>query len=157
MTSARGLADLITEVERHGRVALDTEADSLHCYREKLCLLQISLPADGRWIGLSESASPARTDAKTNVSSSRGATSRSRNAIHPDFIVDPLANVDLAPLRDALVSKEYCAPWLALRSAIAASQHEFRAKTDFLYRYRRAHDRHSRIQFGCVGETLFRC
>ncbi len=106
ITSARGLADLITEVEPHGRVALDTEADSLHCYREKLCLLQISLPADRRSIGLSESASPARTDAKTNVSSSRGATSRSENAIHRDFIVDPLANVDLAPLRDALVSKE---------------------------------------------------
>ena len=100
ITSARGLADLITEVERHGRVALDTEADSLHCYREKLCLLQISLPADRRWIGLSED------DAKTNVSSSRGSTSRSENAIHRDFIVDPLADVDLAPLRDALVNKE---------------------------------------------------
>lgn len=106
ITSARQLTDLITEVERHGRVALDTEADSLHCYREKLCLLQISLPADRRWIDLSESASPARTDAKTNVSSSRGSTSRSENAIHRDFIVDPLADVDLAPLRDALVNKE---------------------------------------------------
>ena len=28
------------------RVALDTEADSLHAYREKLCLLQVSLPHD---------------------------------------------------------------------------------------------------------------
>src|ERR1039458_8724741 len=28
----------------HERVALDTEADSLHCYYEKLCLIQISLP-----------------------------------------------------------------------------------------------------------------
>lgn len=28
----------------HDRVALDTEADSLHCYFEKLCLIQISLP-----------------------------------------------------------------------------------------------------------------
>ena len=27
-----------------GRVALDTEADSLHCYFEKLCLIQISIP-----------------------------------------------------------------------------------------------------------------
>ncbi len=27
-----------------GRIALDTEADSLHCYFEKLCLIQISLP-----------------------------------------------------------------------------------------------------------------
>lgn len=29
-----------------GRVALDTEADSLHVYREKLCLIQVSLPSD---------------------------------------------------------------------------------------------------------------
>ncbi len=28
----------------HDRVAVDTEADSLHCYFEKLCLIQISLP-----------------------------------------------------------------------------------------------------------------
>ena len=27
-----------------GRIALDTEADSLHCYFEKLCLIQISVP-----------------------------------------------------------------------------------------------------------------
>ena len=27
-----------------GRVSLDTEADSLHCYFEKLCLIQISIP-----------------------------------------------------------------------------------------------------------------
>lgn len=53
----------------HDRVAIDTEADSLHCYREKLCLLQISI---------------------------RGG----------DFIVDPLVDVDLAPLRDALAKKE---------------------------------------------------
>ena len=44
ITSARQLADLIKEVEPHDRVAIDTEADSLHCYREKLCLLQISIP-----------------------------------------------------------------------------------------------------------------
>jgi len=69
ITSARGLADLITELEPHGRVAVDTEADSLHCYREKLCLLQISVPGH-------------------------------------DVIVDPLADVDLAPLGDVLVKKE---------------------------------------------------
>jgi ribonuclease D len=53
----------------HDRVAIDTEADSLHCYREKLCLLQISVPKH-------------------------------------DAIVDPLAGVDLAPLRDTLAKKE---------------------------------------------------
>jgi ribonuclease D len=69
ITAARELADLVTELHAHKRVAIDTEADSLHCYREKLCLLQISVP--GR-----------------------------------DAIVDPLADVDLAPLRDALTNKE---------------------------------------------------
>jgi ribonuclease D len=63
------LTDLVTELKPHDRIAIDTEADSLHCYREKLCLLQIS-------------------------------TSQR------DVIVDPLANVDLAPLRDALTEKE---------------------------------------------------
>jgi len=63
------LRELLPQLESVGRVALDTEADSLHCYKEKLCLLQISLP-------------------------------------ERDAIVDPLANVDLAPLGDALAGKE---------------------------------------------------
>ena len=37
------LAELVPLIERNARVAIDTEADSLHCYREKLCLLQVSL------------------------------------------------------------------------------------------------------------------
>jgi ribonuclease D len=69
IASAGQLASLLPQIERIDRVAIDTEADSLHCYREKLCLLQIGLP--GR-----------------------------------DYIVDPLANVDLAPLCAALESKE---------------------------------------------------
>src|ERR1700759_2718661 len=28
----------------HARIPIDTEADSLHCYFEKLCLIQISVP-----------------------------------------------------------------------------------------------------------------
>ncbi len=36
------LAELITRLKRAEWVALDTEADSLHAYPEKLCLLQIS-------------------------------------------------------------------------------------------------------------------
>ena len=70
------LAALILKINAAERVALDTEADSLHSYREKLCLLQISVPA----------------------------------AINPrgynDFIVDPLAGIDLEPLREALQPKE---------------------------------------------------
>src|SRR5947208_10275480 len=38
------IGELISHIDPHGRVAIDTEADSLHCYREKLCLLQVSLP-----------------------------------------------------------------------------------------------------------------
>ena len=63
------LKELLPKLGSAARVALDTEADSLHCYREKLCLLQISI-AGG------------------------------------DFIVDPLAEVDLAPLRQVLADKE---------------------------------------------------
>jgi ribonuclease D len=39
------LEGLIRRIETVDRVAVDTEADSLHSYREKLCLLQISLSA----------------------------------------------------------------------------------------------------------------
>jgi ribonuclease D len=69
IASVSQLAELLPEIESVDRVAIDTEADSLHCYREKLCLLQVSLP--GR-----------------------------------DYIVDPLAEVDLAPLGTALERKE---------------------------------------------------
>src|SRR6266567_2208439 len=44
ITSAAQLHELVSQIESVDRVALDTEADSLHCYREKLCLLQVSLP-----------------------------------------------------------------------------------------------------------------
>jgi ribonuclease D len=63
------LRKLLPQLELVERVAIDTEADSLHCYREKLCLLQISLPEH-------------------------------------DYIVDPLADVDLAPLSTTLTGKE---------------------------------------------------
>ncbi len=38
------LAALLNELETHDCLAVDTEADSLHCYFEKLCLVQISIP-----------------------------------------------------------------------------------------------------------------
>src|SRR5437660_1274544 len=69
IASATVLADLLPLIERNARVAVDTEADSLHCYREKLCLLQVSLPEG-------------------------------------DFLVDPLAENDLAPLANTLAQKE---------------------------------------------------
>jgi len=69
IASAAQLAKLLPKIEAVDRVAIDTEADSLHSYREKLCLLQISVPGH-------------------------------------DYLVDPLANVDLAPLCAALANKE---------------------------------------------------
>ena len=69
ISSVHQLTNLVDEIVPHDRVAIDTEADSLHCYREKLCLLQISVP--GR-----------------------------------DVIVDPLAKIDLGPLRLTLADKE---------------------------------------------------
>ena len=69
IASASQLAELLPQIENVDRVAIDTEADSLHCYREKLCLLQLSLPGQ-------------------------------------DYIVDPLANVDLTSLSAALEQKE---------------------------------------------------
>src|SRR6266571_4494259 len=74
-TDAR-LAELLKKIEAADRVALDTEADSLHSYREKLCLLQISVSVAANANG------------------------------HDDFIVDPLAGVDLEPLRQVLELRE---------------------------------------------------
>src|SRR6266481_1790148 len=76
ITSAAELASLVREIATADRVALDTEADSLHSYREKLCLLQISVSIAANANG------------------------------HDDFIVDPLAGVDLEPLRQVLEPTE---------------------------------------------------
>ena len=76
IASEQELADLIRQIQAADRVALDTEADSLHSYREKLCLLQISAPS---------------------------ATVAGRE---DDFIVDPLSKLDLEPLRCALEPRE---------------------------------------------------
>jgi ribonuclease D len=63
------LSELLPKVAVVDRVAVDTEADSLHCYFEKLCLIQISVSGE-------------------------------------DYLVDPLAEIDLAPLAQVLTGKE---------------------------------------------------
>ena len=93
ITDAARLVSLVQQIESADRVAVDTEADSLHSYREKLCLLQISVPATGAVGGV--------TDAGPGVSSGH----ESARAVC-DYIVDPLANTDLEPLRRALEAKE---------------------------------------------------
>jgi ribonuclease D len=42
ISTASALAALISEIAGFDPIAVDTEADSLHCYFEKLCLIQIS-------------------------------------------------------------------------------------------------------------------
>jgi ribonuclease D len=93
ITDAARLASLIEQIEPADRVAVDTEADSLHSYREKLCLLQISVPATGAAAGVADAlprVSPAHESARAVC----------------DYIVDPLANIDLEPLRRGLEAKE---------------------------------------------------
>ncbi|HEV2805754.1 MAG TPA: ribonuclease D [Chthoniobacterales bacterium] len=63
------LAELLPKLAAVDRIAVDTEADSLHCYFEKLCLIQISVSGE-------------------------------------DHLVDPLAQIDLAPLAQVLAGKE---------------------------------------------------
>lgn len=46
ITNSSELAAILPDLEPIDRVAVDTEADSLHCYFEKLCLVQLSF--DGR-------------------------------------------------------------------------------------------------------------
>ena len=44
LDTADALAGALPFLAPHARIAVDTEADSLHCYFEKLCLIQISVP-----------------------------------------------------------------------------------------------------------------
>ena len=43
------LAELVGRLAGTSRIALDTEADSLHCYFEKLCLIQVSVDGE-HWL-----------------------------------------------------------------------------------------------------------
>jgi ribonuclease D len=93
ITNAAQLASLIEQIEPADRVAVDTEADSLHSYREKLCLLQISVPAAG------STAAPGDFGPRVDP--------RHESAWDVyDYLVDPLANIDLEPFRRALEAKE---------------------------------------------------
>lgn len=67
--SADGLSRLAARLEPAGRVSVDTEADSLHHYFEKVCLIQLTAGGE-------------------------------------NYIIDPLAGLDLSALMELLVSKE---------------------------------------------------
>lgn len=42
VTTDSDLRELITRLQRHDRLAVDTESNSLHAYQERVCLIQIS-------------------------------------------------------------------------------------------------------------------
>lgn len=88
------LPELLEKIEAVDRVAIDIEADSLHSYREKLCLLQISVPTVAGIV-----------DAGPDLGSASVSRDH-RSRLQHDFIVDPLANLDLERLRQALESRE---------------------------------------------------
>ena len=102
IASEQELADLIRQIQPADRVAIDTEADSLHSYREKLCLVQISVP---------EEVIPSKVEESRGANLKiipRGPSTSLRMTVSKrcDFIVDPLRNLDFKPLRYALESKE---------------------------------------------------
>ncbi|MGB0581829.1 MAG: ribonuclease D [Limisphaerales bacterium] len=63
------LERLLPEIDGAPWIAVDTEADSLHSYPEKLCLIQVSIPGQ-------------------------------------DELIDPLAEIDLAPLWEVFKGRE---------------------------------------------------
>src|SRR5262252_2804221 len=102
VASEQRLADLIRQIEATDRIALDTEADSLHSYREKLCLLQISVPAEVIPSEVEESrGSDLKIIPRGPSTSLRMPVSKQR-----DLIVDPLSNLGLESLRHVLESRE---------------------------------------------------
>src|SRR5206468_6891600 len=92
-TEAR-LAELVKKIEVVRRFAIDNEADRLYSYREKLCLLQISVPA-----------APGVVDASRDLETASGNRDH-RSRLQHDSIVDPLADLDLEPLRQVLETRE---------------------------------------------------
>lgn len=68
ISTQTALAELIDRIAGIPQIAIDTEADSLHSYFEKICLIQIGIPDE-------------------------------------NLLVDPLADINLQPLFDALAPK----------------------------------------------------
>jgi len=114
IASAQQLADLIRQIQAADRIALDTEADSLHSYREKLCLIQISVPSAVILSNIEGSRGTASKvalrDGKPGLAACDSVAASTSLGMTVqwvcDFIVDPLSNLDLRPLRRALESRE---------------------------------------------------
>jgi ribonuclease D len=69
ITHTAQLDALLVQLRDHGSVAIDTESDSLYAYREKVCLIQLSIP-------------------------------------EADFLIDPLASIDLQPLAPLMADEQ---------------------------------------------------
>ena len=115
IASNTGLPELLKKIDPADRVALDTEADSLHSYKEKLCLIQISVPSAVALSNAERSRGTGSTaavrDAKPGLPARGGYVAASTSLGMTvqsvcDFIVDPLGNLDSEPLRHALQPKE---------------------------------------------------
>lgn len=88
LTTTSEIEELARELGRQSAIAVDLEADSMHCYKEKVCLLQFS--------------TPERT-----------------------CLVDPLAGLDLAPLRPVMADP-------AVRKIFHAADYDLRSlRRDF--------------------------
>lgn len=48
ISTSETLQELLPKIAKAPRIAIDTEADSLHVYKEKLCLIQMGLPQEER-------------------------------------------------------------------------------------------------------------
>jgi ribonuclease D len=69
ITHSAQLDTLLRQLRHHDSVAVDTESDSLYAYREKVCLIQLSIPG-------------------------------------ADFLIDPLASIDLRPLAPLMAEEK---------------------------------------------------
>src|SRR5947208_13195607 len=83
-----GLSELLKKIEAADRVGIDIEADRLHSYREKLCLLQISVPTVARIVDDGSDLGPTSHSRDHPPSRSFGRTSQSQ--LQYDVIVAPL-------------------------------------------------------------------
>jgi ribonuclease D len=88
------LAGFLTVLKAAHWLAIDTEADSLHAYPEKVCLIQFST-TDGDWL------------------------------------VDPLAEIDINPLLDALAGRELIFHAADYDLRLLRKHHEFTPTTIF--------------------------
>jgi ribonuclease D len=106
------LTELLKKIEQVDRIGIDTEADSLHCYREKLCLLQISVSGGDYLVDpLADLAEPASggQPLQSQQPDRSGTTNRRGWAIQPvqRTCCPPGAQrIDLAPLCAGLERKE---------------------------------------------------